>query len=50
MTNEELQDAILLTRAMYNSQEGGNVQTELYKHLCELLEEQRRRAQEKKND
>ena len=49
MTNEELQNAILLTRAMYNKQTPGNVQTELYKHLCQLLEEQRRRAQEKTN-
>ena len=47
MTNEELQDAILLTRAMYKKEEGGNVKTELYKHFCNLLDEQRRRAQEK---
>ena len=49
MTNEELQNTIDNTLYNYNSQESGNVQTELYKHLCELLEEQRRRAQEKQS-
>ena len=49
MTNEELQSAILITLESYNKQEGGNVQAKLYGHLCQLLEEQKRRAQEKTN-
>ena len=49
MTNDELQAAILLTLESYNKQDGGNVQAKLYGHLCELLEQQRRRAQEKQS-
>ena len=49
MTNEELQAAILITLEKYNKQDGGNVQAKLYGHLCQLLEEQRRRAQEKQS-
>ena len=49
MTNDELQAAILITLESYNKQDGGNVQAKLYGHLCELLEQQRRRAQEKQS-
>ena len=49
MTNAELQDAINAAIAAYDAREHDNISTELYKQLCSLLNEQRRRAQEKQS-
>ena len=49
MTNTELQNAINAAISAYDSRMHDNISTELYKHFCALLNEQRRRAQEKPN-